>query len=61
MTDLIAEPVDTIGFEESESPMASADAIDAQLLDRLVDQARSSGMQLAGEGGLLAQLLSLAV
>jgi len=56
MTDLIAEPVDTIGFEESESPTASADAIDAQLLDRLVDQARSSGLQLAGEGGLLAQL-----
>ena len=56
MTDLIAEPVDTIGFEESESPTAWADAIDAQLLDRLVDQARSSGLQLAGEGGLLAQL-----
>jgi transposase-like protein len=32
------------------------DAIDEQLLDRLVGQARAGGLQLTGEGGLLAQL-----
>ncbi|MEY9934463.1 putative transposase [Catenulispora sp. GP43] len=56
MTDLIAGPVDAVEFEDSEPPAVTTDAIDAQLLDRLVDQARSSGLQLAGEGGLLAQL-----
>src|SRR5689334_15025445 len=34
----------------------AADAIDEQLLDRLVGQARAGGLQLTGEGGLLAQL-----
>jgi putative transposase len=48
--------VDAVAFEDSEPPAMTTDAIDAQLLDRLVDQARSSGLQLAGEGGLLAQL-----
>jgi len=32
------------------------DAVDEQLLDRLVGQAREGGLQLTGEGGLLAQL-----
>jgi transposase-like protein len=32
------------------------DAVDEQLLDRLVGQARDGGLQLTGEGGLLAQL-----
>jgi transposase-like protein len=32
------------------------DAVDEQLLDRLVGQARAGGLQLTGEGGLLAQL-----
>jgi hypothetical protein len=51
MTDLIAEPVEGAGFEETEpSTTVAADVIDAQLLDRLVDQARASGLQLAGEG-----------
>ena len=57
MTDQIAEPTNVAGLDETAaSTTAAADAIDAQLLDRLVDQARSSGLQLAGEGGLLAQL-----
>jgi len=57
MTDQIAEPANVAGLDETAaSTTAAADAIDAQLLDRLVDQARSSGLQLAGEGGLLAQL-----
>src|SRR3954466_10007282 len=32
------------------------DSVDEQLLDRLVGQARAGGLQLTGEGGLLAQL-----
>ncbi|MFD3430975.1 hypothetical protein [Nocardia fluminea] len=31
-------------------------AVDADLVGRLVAQARGSGLQLTGEGGLLAQL-----
>src|SRR3954466_8720448 len=32
------------------------DAVDEQLIDRLAARARADGLQLAGEGGLLAQL-----
>src|SRR4051794_1041532 len=32
------------------------DAVDEQLIDRLVGRARDGGLQLTGEGGLLAQL-----
>src|SRR3954466_10829214 len=32
------------------------DAVDEQLIDRLAARARAAGLQLAGEGGLLAQL-----
>ncbi|MGW4368032.1 IS256 family transposase [Nocardia takedensis] len=35
--------------------------VDAELVGQLVDQARASGMQLTGEGGLLAQLTKLVV
>ena len=34
----------------------SLDAVDEQLIARLVGRARDGGLQLAGEGGLLAQL-----
>jgi transposase-like protein len=64
MTDFIAEPVDAVvaavefGLDDAgaSADVPAADAIDAQLLDRLVDSARASGLQLGGEGGLLAQL-----
>lgn len=45
-----------LGEAGATADVAAADAIDAQLLDRLVDSARASGLQLGGEGGLLAQL-----
>ena len=35
--------------------------VDAELVGQLVDQARASGLQLTGEGGLLAQLTKLVV
>jgi putative transposase len=63
MTDVMPEPVvdlDTLADDAPPVPGAGGpdllDAVDAQLLDRLVGQARDGGLQLTGEGGLLAQL-----
>ncbi len=52
-----AVDLDALG-ENVTTPARSVelDAVDEQLLDRLVGQARAGGLQLAGEGGLLAQL-----
>ncbi|MEV6071613.1 IS256 family transposase [Nocardia sp. NPDC052001] len=36
-------------------------AVDAELVDQLVAQARASGLQLTGEGGLLGQLTKMVV
>ena len=63
MTDLMPEPVVDLDMLADGAPTAAAaggpdvlDAIDEQLLDRLVGRAREDGLQLTGEGGLLAQL-----
>jgi putative transposase len=40
---------------------ALADALDVQLLRQLADRARSEGLQLTGEGGLLGRLTKLVV
>ncbi|NQE72678.1 Transposase for insertion sequence element IS905 [Nocardia gamkensis] len=40
---------------------ATAPAVDAELVGQLVAQARSNGLQLTGEGGLLAQLTKMVV
>jgi hypothetical protein len=49
--------LDAIGGEETAAPAAAGlDALDEQLIDRLAGRARDGGLQLAGEGGLLAQL-----
>ncbi|GIF78642.1 hypothetical protein Asi02nite_81600 [Asanoa siamensis] len=46
--------VDTAAVPKKDRP---ADAgVDAELVGRLVEQARVAGLQLTGEGGLLAQL-----
>ena len=62
MTDVMPEPVD-LDELVCASPAAGAadggdglDAVDEQLIDRLVGRARDGGLQLTGEGGLLAQL-----
>src|SRR5262245_23220731 len=36
-------------------------AVDAELVEQLVAQARASGLQLTGEGGLLGQLTKMVV
>ena len=63
MTDLMPEPVTDLDAlaDGTPSPTTTSgpdvlDAVDEQLLDRLVGQAREGGLQLTGEGGLLAQL-----
>ncbi len=40
----------------AESDGDRLDAVDEQLVEQLADRARSEGLQLTGEGGLLARL-----
>jgi len=48
--------LDTLTGEAAAGAPDVLDAVDEQLLDRLVGRAREGGLQLTGEGGLLAQL-----
>ena len=48
--------VDTDAVTKRSAARPPADGVDEQLVDDLVEQARMSGLQLTGEGGLLAQL-----
>src|SRR5260370_302674 len=50
----VAVSVETV--EEVLPVELSADLLDDQLIGKLVDRARSQGLQLTGEGGLLQQL-----
>ncbi len=60
MADVIPEgavDLDAVVAAETAGPAAAGlDALDEQLIDRLAGRARAGGLQLAGEGGLLAQL-----
>ena len=63
MTDLMPEPVVDLDVLADDEPAATEaarpdvlDAVDEQLIDRLVGRAREGGLALTGEGGLLAQL-----
>lgn len=61
MTDVMPEQtvdLDAVLGEEPAGPARSGglDAVDEQLIARLAGRAREGGLQLAGEGGLLAQL-----
>src|ERR671920_2007957 len=49
--------VDTAAVAKNNQPDGQPDAgVDAELVGRLVEQARAAGLQLTGEGGLLQQL-----
>jgi hypothetical protein len=56
----VAEAVDVAAVDTDavtrRSPARPADGVDGRLVDQLVEQARVSGLRLAGEGGLLGQL-----
>jgi putative transposase len=61
VTDVTSEQavdLDAVLDEESgvAAPVGGLDAVDEQLIARLAGRAREGGLQLAGEGGLLAQL-----
>ena len=53
MTDTVTESV--AADDQAEASLDSA-AVERKLIDQLVEQARSKGLQLTGEGGLLQQL-----
>jgi putative transposase len=48
--------VDTAAVVKKKDPAVSSESVDAELVGRLVQQARAAGLQLTGEGGLLQQL-----
>jgi putative transposase len=61
MTDVMTADVDTDPVTDPNTPPAQADNLDEQLVGQLVEQARASGLQLTGEGGLLQRLTKLVV
>ncbi|WP_433678047.1 IS256 family transposase [Nocardia sp. CA-119907] len=60
MSDVVAaDVVDTAAVAKRKD--AKASAVDAELVGQLVASARANGLQLTGEGGLLAQLTKMVV
>ena len=56
MTNAVIDEVDTGAVAKGSPAQPPADGVDDQLVTQLVEQARVSGLQLTGEGGLLHQL-----
>jgi transposase-like protein len=56
MTDVMIAGVDTDAVAKRGPARPDADVVDAQLVAQVVEQARTAGLQLTGEGGLLQQL-----
>ena len=50
------DAVDTAAVTMKDPAGKSVDGVDAELVGRLVEQAREAGVQLTGDGGLLQQL-----
>jgi transposase-like protein len=61
MTDVMTAGVDTGRVEDGRTTPARPAAVDEELVGQLVEQARASGLQLTGEGGLLQRLTKLVV
>ena len=53
---VMTDAVDTSAVAKKKTPAATPEGVDAELVGRLVEQARAAGLQLTGEGGLLQQL-----
>ena len=47
---------DTSAVAKKKTPAITPEGVDAELVGRLVEQARATGLQLTGEGGLLSRL-----
>src|ERR1044071_3923689 len=56
MSVTIEAAVDTSAVAKKKDPPVTPEGVDAELVGRLVEQARAAGLQLTGEGGLLQQL-----
>src|SRR5690242_12718244 len=56
MSVTIEAAVDTSAVAKKKYPPVTPEGVDAELVGRLVEQARAAGLQLTGEGGLLQQL-----
>src|SRR5688500_17934401 len=56
MTDVLITEVDTDPVAKRNPARPAVEGVDADLVTQLVEQARTAGLQLTGEGGLLAQL-----
>jgi putative transposase len=56
MTDVLITGVDTGSVAKRNPARPEVEGVDADLVARLVEQARTAGLQLTGDGGLLAQL-----
>ena len=56
MTNVMIAEVDTDAVAKREPARPVVDGVDSELVDQLVEQARTAGLQLTGDGGLLQQL-----
>src|ERR671921_648723 len=56
MTDVLTTVADTDAVAKRKPAQPDVEGVDAELVARLVEQARTAGLQLTGEGELLAQL-----
>lgn len=56
MTVMNGAAVDTPTVAKKKTTRATPEGVDAELVGRLVEQARAAGLQLTGEDGLLQQL-----
>jgi len=61
MGTVMTADADTGSVDETKLGPVQADGLDEQLVGKLVEQARASGLQLSGEGGLLQRLTKLVV
>lgn len=61
MSSVMMADADTGSVDETNPAAVRADVLDEQLVGRLVAQARASGLQLSGEGGLLQRLTKLVI
>src|SRR3954471_6299012 len=53
---MTTDAVDTSAVAKKKTPATTPEGVNAELVGRLVEQARAAGLQLTGEGGLLQQL-----
>jgi putative transposase len=61
MSSVMTVDADTGSVDETNPEPVQADLLDERLVGKLVEQARASGLQLSGEGGLLQRLTKLVI